>query len=202
MSLAQIFSSPKGPQFGSVEISAAITESHGRSAQVTKSAIESGSEVSDHRRLDNFTCSIDGIISSHNLTAIDDLTGNNPDSASDVMDQLIALFEDTAVFKLTTNFREYDDCVFTSLVINRDPTSGGVETLRFKADIEQLRFAFTEVDFFPAEEIHAKTVATGPKPTKPAPPKAVKAVKGKSTFLKKLVPTNLSEKALNFLNGP
>lgn len=178
MGLAQLISSPKGPQFGAVQISGSISETHGFTAQVSKSPIESGSEIADHRRIGNTTISIDGVVTSHKNSLIEEATEIDVESASDRYNRLLDLFNDSEVFQLVTGLDIYDDCVFTSIVVNRDKTTGGVDTIHFKADVEQLRFATSDSILVPAEIAKKATADVGTKPTTPAP--AVDAAKGSS----------------------
>lgn len=184
MGIGQIFSSPKGPKFGSIQVSGGISETHSRTAQVSKSPIESGSEISDHRRVNNITISIDGIATSHTNSIAEDLTGDQ-DSAGDVYNKLLELFDNTDVFQLVTALDIYDDVVFTSLVINRDKTTGGTDTIRFKADVEQLRFATSDFILVPADAAKKPTSDVGKKPTTPAPTSAASAVKADPLVISK-----------------
>lgn len=70
-----IFGGPTKVEIGSMELDASISESHERTATISRNALEDGNYVQDHVTLEPIRLTIEGLISDSPLTLFSSLTG-------------------------------------------------------------------------------------------------------------------------------
>lgn len=141
-----IIGPPKALTIGAIALTASLREVHGQTATVTDAPIERGSNISDHRRVNAPTLSIDAIISDAGTTSeaeIDD-DGNvtrRPvteagTTSTDAYVKLLALFEAEDLFDVITSARVYARMHFTKFDRTIDRNTDTV--VAFSADMRQI----------------------------------------------------------------
>lgn len=125
-----------------IPLDAALSQSHEMTAEVTEHAVEDGSLISDNivnkpRRL-----RIDGVITDapiRFLSGIRTLLDGGDSRSQSAFEALSDLYDQRRPFIVSTRRKIYHSVVFISLVVRDDADT--VESLRFTADLKQIRFA-------------------------------------------------------------
>lgn len=136
-------------QIGSLVVDAAISESHERSASVTKHPVEKGSDFSDHIKLENDVLSVEGIVSDTPIGQVAELRksqslqpAGQPGSTTrssysdEALKYLDDLFRKKQTVSIETSIGTYQNMVCTSLSFPRDASTG--YSLQFSATFEEL----------------------------------------------------------------
>jgi hypothetical protein len=132
MSLTSIITGPKRASIGAITLDASISETHNVSWTVTKHPVETGSEISDHKRLQPLTISMTDEISDvpMQLLAIPD-----PQRSIDAWKELEEAARGDLVTVVTT-LKQYKDMQIESLRATRTAATG--EVLAFVATLRQI----------------------------------------------------------------
>lgn len=179
-----------------ITVDVTLTQDHQRSAEVTDSPVETGADVSDHRRVKPEVFKMRGIVSDIDPEAgiLGGIAGaatslvSDSSRSRDAYLTLVDLFDSDQVFTIVTSLQVYPDMVFTDLSVHIDPQTG--KAIDFEATVRTIRFASSE--FVDAPTV--KSVAhTAPKAKKPAVKAPIPVEKAGSLLL------NLGSKASSFL---
>jgi hypothetical protein len=169
MGIASLLGAFKGPLIGTVQIDVSVRETHRTTAEVSENALETGSDVADHRRVLPAELSMDGVISERPTDLIELVTQESLDGRYLGLQSLV---DNADTFTVVTGLRVYKDMVFTLFEVSRDQTTGKI--IRFNSTLRQLEFANTDpaqvvvvANDEDAPKAKPKT-DTGPKATTPA----------------------------------
>lgn len=122
-----------------------VTEiNHDMRNEVSEYPVEDGETISDHVQKRNRTFSFSAQYSPYNLNVwVDDKIAQDPQSrVQEAYRALIGLRDNRTVFTFVSKYDSYPNCVITNLSIPVTPDQGN--SLRFSAEITQLRIATTE----------------------------------------------------------
>jgi len=140
MALSSILVPKKKARIGELEVDVVVTETHNQLSEVTDSAVENGSTVSDHVNIQPATLSMEGVISNRPTSlrefAQKQLSGKD---AQQGYDDLRRLAELGSLVTVVTNIRVYDNMVMTSFSVDRDKSTK--EVIRFRSEFKQINFA-------------------------------------------------------------
>lgn len=147
------YSGIKVPQtsIGDVHVDCAERQRHGKTGTLTEHAVDSGTPVSDHYRVDPDEVEIQGIISNTPLTGIPGAAAVNSFSSADsgdltpsqiALQTLESYFDNAEIIEIKTRRKEYTDMVLTSLTVEDEArTAGG---LFFTIRARKIRIVSTE----------------------------------------------------------
>jgi hypothetical protein len=138
-------------QLGSVVLDTAVTEHHGVSVEVTKHPVEDGASVSDHRRVQPRSVTIEGVISNTPIPepSAPKITQSfrnqfftsqstyDPKRASNAYLDLLALANSNDLVTLITTMETYKNMTLTQLDVPRDAKTG--EAVKFTASFLEIR---------------------------------------------------------------
>jgi hypothetical protein len=132
MALTSIITGPKRASIGAITLDASLSETHNVEWQVTNHPIETGSDISDHKRLKPLTISMNAEISDvpMQLLAIPD-----PQRSIDSWKALEEAARGELVTVVTT-LKQYEDMQIRSLRATRTKDTG--EVLAFVATLQQM----------------------------------------------------------------
>ncbi len=179
----------KRAKIGNVTITCSVHESHMYSAQVTDHPMEVGSDVSDHRVVDPFILTLDGVISDATTDVLQDLLGSikpgssvNAAAASRIpvevaYQRFLDMFKAASVLTVVTSLASYERMVFTRFGVTRDKDTNTV--LSFSAELKQVTFVKSQTITALAFKAAAEPVDLGKKPTEPL--SAAKVAKDQNT---------------------
>jgi hypothetical protein len=152
------------PGLNYIEVDCTLSESYAYEADVTEFEVETGSNVSDHRRTKPAEFSISGIISDTPLDSnlveaavaaaapalglavnafgtAEKLLAGDATLTREGFRKLEELYQREATFRIETKFRSFENMVVKSLHIQRD--SGTGLALPFTATFKEIRFVST-----------------------------------------------------------
>ena len=121
-----------------LDIDANLKDNHGRTAQLTKHKVEKGAEISDHITKENYTYSLDGIISEMTIEPTDGITRK----ASIFYEKIKNAYDENEIVKVNTSFEDYENMMITGYSIPREASQG--ESIFFSLQFEEVRFAETK----------------------------------------------------------
>lgn len=157
-----------GPEIGDIQVDVSVTETHTMSATISDEPIETGSDISDHRKRLPRVLSMEGVLSDMRLGA-----GRNKPLGT-VMDryvQLQTLFDSGQTFNIITGFIFYPSMMCTKFAVSRDKDKGQI--VEFSAEFREVEFVAAEVvPIRPNKRDRPKSDATkdeGHKSVTPAP---------------------------------
>lgn len=160
-------------EIAAVEVDAAITQQHSKSAQVTKHPVESGSLISDNVVDDPDTLRIEGIVSNFPVAILASL--QFPPKRAETFDEVMqAAMDLRQPIDVITSLREYSNMIITGYEVPRDKNTSN--EVRFTMTLERITIVSTSTTTAPAIAQPVKPL--GNKPTAPAPPAA--AAQGES----------------------
>ena len=199
-----------GQKIGFIELDATVTETHTRTARITKNEVEEGSDVSDNVILDNETFSIEGLISEAPIPSNDlrdlpltvtnkafsilnkaagAISGGLLKNTGATLKRIVALIQlenfwkNAIPFTVITGLKKYDNVILKSLTINVNPKDG--KSLRFNIQCEVVRLVKSEIVSIPESKSTAgaaKTTNIGKQGLK----QASEAAKSKGSILFKV----------------
>jgi hypothetical protein len=161
---------PTRTTIDSLQLDAAISQSHAMTAQVTDHPLESGEAVVDHVRPAPRTLTVEGVISDTPLRWPSAIVPGRARGAFEALRDLVRTGKPVDV---VTGLETYRNMVLRSLTVPRDSGTGGA--VRFTAELVEIRFA--EVATVPGADARGAKVDAGYQPTDAAPP----AVDAKAT---------------------
>jgi hypothetical protein len=189
MSLVTILGLVKRAQIGPITISCSVRETHTNEAELTDHAIETGSDVTDHRTVKPASLDMEGIISDANVDLLEESfsvqgasIAPTPDSSVSKYDpslpnqvklaylKLMDLFIQQDVFTVVTALRKYDNMVFTKFNITKDKDTQKI--LSFQATLRQVNFVSPQNIAAADLPKAAAPVDAGKQTTTPAAPSA------------------------------
>ncbi len=129
---------------GGITLDAELYERHGRSSQVTRYPVETGTEISDHISIASMTVTIEGIISDSPIEG-GDATGRY----LDILYDLEQLWRSRSLVTVTTHLKVYQDMAIVNLDIPRDGYTG--QAMRFMVDLQQVVKATAQTTSIPAD---------------------------------------------------
>lgn len=109
-----------GPLVAGVEVSVLVSEAHNLTANPTKLALESGSQVTDHV-----------IVNPNDVSVVFAMTnaGGGADTARDVFETFKRLLDDRELVELTTEHHVYEDMVIVGVSpLHQAPYKGALST--------------------------------------------------------------------------
>lgn len=180
-----LIGAPHGPVIDTVQVDAAITETHEIAAEVMDYPIERGSDLTDHRRVMPRRLSISGVLSEFPVSSAGnelDLTDemhprvSNSLPTTDALDQryreLLGIVNSPEPFQVVTGLEVYPSMSFISFRVTRDKTTGG--TIRFEGELREVLFASSlEVEVKPSvadkPRVEQKKVLGPKQPAEPNP---------------------------------
>ncbi len=152
--LGLFFNGNKGPNdIAGIELDVTLRETHERSAQITDHPVEGGVQIQDHISNDPRRLTLEGFITDTPLVIL----GLQGDRAQDGFDELERLYDERAMFTVTTGLRVYRNMAFESLSIPRTRESA----LRFTATMKQITTVKSERGEVPADGV-AEDAGGGP----------------------------------------
>lgn len=151
MAILDLLYRKKRTEIGLIELDATISESHQYNSTVTKYPIEDGSDISDHIFNEPVVLSISGIVSDFPMGFLRGKIGSivrNEDfeRSKSAMEELLFLRDEKSLMNVITGLKEYESMVFTSLVFNRNNSTGS--SLQFTATMTQLQQVNSETISF------------------------------------------------------
>jgi len=87
--LSVIFKKPTRAEIGVLTLDASINETHQRNSIVTSNAIEDGTTIQDHIKLEPITLQIEGLVSSNPVNFVQTISGTITSTAAGVVQDLI-----------------------------------------------------------------------------------------------------------------
>jgi len=158
---------------GEVQCDAEIRTSHGKTGTLTEHAVESGSPVTDHYRVDPDQVEIEGVISDSPLSdiplpaagtvgAIAGAIGNDQSPSQTARDALESYFDNAEIITITTRRKTYTNMVLTSFAYTDEV--GTANVLRFTIRARKIRLVDTETGLAiekPKAPTHAKKKSAG-----------------------------------------
>lgn len=141
----------KRTQLGGITLDAAITEHHGVSVEVTKHPVEAGANISDHRRVQPRSVTVEGVITNTPIPGPTDpqvtqeFNGHpfvsrsqyDPTRAGNAYQDLLDLASSSTLVDVVTTMETYSNMTLSSLDIPRDARTG--EAVRFTATFTEIR---------------------------------------------------------------
>lgn len=107
-----------GAVIGGLTLDATVSENHERSSDVTDSAIESGSMVSDHVIRNPERVTIEGFVTDAPPVVLGGFSGRGV--TQDAFDKLDELWREGDPFDIDTGYKRYPDMVISSLEMPRE----------------------------------------------------------------------------------
>lgn len=140
MSLALLFNRTK-PKLDAIELDATLSESHAKTATVTRNPVERGSDVTDHVHIMPDRLKIEGVISQTPdvLRASFDPRFGGTTRAKSAWAQLKELQAKREPFEVFTSLQSYTNMVISSLETTR--TADTTHALRFTATLDEIEIA-------------------------------------------------------------
>lgn len=184
MALTLIYQ-PTQAKIDTIELDAAISESHTGEVEVTEHPVEQGANVSDHARRKPETLSIEGVVSNTPIsrkqnkraiqsqgkqfttTAEADTVQGQPGMAESAYTKLLFLKDNAKLITVVTKLRTYSNMVLKHLNVPRDARTG--EVLRFTAQFLEIKIVQNRTVVLPVELPAAKPKSNrGKQVAKPA----------------------------------
>lgn len=144
------FLTVRRPRIGTLELDAAVSETHQQEVDVTEHPVERGSPVSDHLRPKPIQITIEGVISDTPLAGTEFaglssvasiITGAAPSRRNSRSESALAALQDLVdkqeLITIVTGLRSYEDMAITSVTVPRSPSNGA--SLRFSIQARQVR---------------------------------------------------------------
>lgn len=119
-------------QLGSVVLDASIREQHGMRVDVTSNPVERGSPISDHRRLQPRSLTVEGVITN----APSGGQEIDPGRAAAAYEALKDLARSSELVTVITNLETYENMTLTDLAVPKDAPR---DDLRFTATFTEIR---------------------------------------------------------------
>ena len=164
-----------GSQMDSFSLDAAVTLQHTSRGDVTDYPVETGTAVSDHKRVLPDRLRIDGIISN---TPLPSKVGAAPEQFREDMEQgvyafrgenayyaLLAIHQSGIAVSISTELRQYDLMVLENLDVPQSVESG--DSIRFSADFRQIMTVDSQTVQALTRLPKAAKQSTGTQPKKP-----------------------------------
>ena len=136
-----------GAVIGGLTLDATISESHERSSDVTDSAIESGSTVSDHVIRSPERVTIEGFVTDAPPVLFGGFRGRG--TTQDAFDRLDELWKDSDPFDIDTGYKRYPDMVITSLEMPRERDG----SMLFRLEARRVDIVASETRSIPADSL-------------------------------------------------
>jgi hypothetical protein len=179
----------KAPESGFVMVDVSLSEDHVREAELTDSPVETGSDVTDHRRIRPAQLSIRGLVTDTPASMLASIAaGPTPFSSlsKDAYEKLRAQFEAHELVTVVTSLRVYDNMAWTSFRVHKSPETG--KALEFDAALREVRFAVTATVPFRAErptsDMAAPKTNLGTKAGISGPPEPPSSIAGKTLLMR------------------
>lgn len=175
-------------KIGDVQADAEVRTVHGKDGVLTEHAVESGSPISDHYRVDPAEIEIEGVVTDTPLSALafpgaasvnalqSAASGDDAPSAA-AMAAIEAYFDSAEIITIVTRRKTYENMVLTHFTF--EDTARSANRLEFVIRARQLRIVDTATGAAivrPKATTHQKKKSAGQAATKEAPP----ATTGKS----------------------
>lgn len=166
---------------GNVQLDAEIRTPHSKSGTLTDHAVESGSPVTDHYRVEPDEIEIEGIVSDSPLSAIpipgygaiqavrSAIEGGGQSPSLVARDALEAYFDNAEIITIVTRLKTYENMVLTSFTYVDSVENANV--LRFTVRAKQIRLVGTRTGVAivkPKKATHAAKKSAGQGGTKEA----------------------------------
>jgi len=138
-------------QIGEVSVDASIAESHTIEGEITSHPVESGSDITDHYRVNPRKISLEAVVTSTPIatgypaqTAINSVKSiiAKDDPVMNAWQEIERYFEKRVIVTINTSLKKYENMILTSFNVTRNSFKG--QSLHFSLTAEEIRVVNTE----------------------------------------------------------
>jgi len=119
-------------KIGHIELDVTLSEQHAYTSSITQYPIEDGAFISDHRKVEPESISLEGLITD---TPIGGRLSS--DRSHEAFNDLVRLFKSQELVTVVTGLKVYDDMAITSLHVPKNSTTG--QALKFSIKLVKVR---------------------------------------------------------------
>jgi hypothetical protein len=155
-------------KIGTLELDAALTETHSADVEVTEYPVEQGANVADHRRVKPISITLECIISNTPMPKDGDPNATvsyrghtwqsrskgQPGRAELAYEELLDLKNSAELLTVVTSLKTYDNMTITSVSVPRDEDT--VHALRFTVTLREIRVVRNDTVTISAKTTRAK----------------------------------------------
>ena len=137
-------------QIGEVSVDASISESHSIEGEITSHPVESGSDITDHYRVNPREISLEAVVTSTPIatgypaqTAINSVKSiiAKDDPVMNAWQEVERYFEKRIIITINTSLKKYKNMILTSFNVTRNSAKG--QSLHFSLTAREIRVVST-----------------------------------------------------------